>query len=122
MCPDHGKSSELTQGRQRRLRERHKTMKLMSKNNTSARRARAFCILVHFFAVLVLTTGSLSKDDATTIRPDNRELKRHITIGLISKNNSSARPARAFYILVHFFAVLVLTTGSLSKDDDDDSS
>ena len=34
----------------------------------------------------------------------------HITINLISKNNSSGRPARAFYILIHFFAVLILTT------------
>ena len=40
-------------------------------------------------------------------------------MGLVSKNNSTARPARAFCVLVHFFAVLVLTTGSLSKDDDD---
>ena len=31
-------------------------------------------------------------------------------MGLISKNKSSARPARALCILVHFFAVLVLTT------------
>ena len=34
----------------------------------------------------------------------------HKTIGLISKNNRSARPARAFSILIHFFAVLILTT------------
>ena len=33
----------------------------------------------------------------------------HKTIGF-SKNNSSAHPAGAFYILIHFFAVLVLTT------------
>ena len=37
-------------------------------------------------------------------------------MGLISKNNISARPARAFCILVHFFAVLVLTTGNLGAD------
>ena len=48
---------ELPQGRQRRrLRKRHKTMRLMNKNKSSARPARAFCILVHFFAVLVLKT------------------------------------------------------------------
>ena len=41
----------------------------------------------------------------------------HITIVLIRKNNSSARSARAFDILIHFFAVDILTTGSLSKDD-----
>ena len=34
----------------------------------------------------------------------------HITISLISKNNSYGGPARAFYISIHFFAVLVLTT------------
>ena len=31
-------------------------------------------------------------------------------VGWISKNSSSARPARAFYILIHFVAVLALTT------------
>ena len=34
----------------------------------------------------------------------------HKAIGLINKNNGSASPARAFYILIHFLAVLVLTT------------
>ena len=38
------------------LRELHKTMGLMRKNNSSARPVRAFCILVHFFVVLFLVT------------------------------------------------------------------
>ena len=41
---------------QRRLREGHKTIALTHKNKSSARPARAFFILVHFIAVLVLTT------------------------------------------------------------------
>ena len=45
---------ELTQGGRRCLRERQKTS-LMNKNQGSARLARAFCILVHFFAALALT-------------------------------------------------------------------
>ena len=44
---------ELKQWRWRRQRKRHKTIGLMSKNNRSA---RAFYILVHFFAVLCKTT------------------------------------------------------------------
>ena len=32
--------------------------------------------------------------------------RRYKTIGLVSKSNGSARSARAFYILVHFFAVI----------------
>ena len=43
-------------------------------------------------------------------RRRRRLRERHKTIGLISKNNSSARPARAFYILIHFFVDLVLKT------------
>ena len=43
--------------------------------------------------------GSLRNDDAD----GNDDYK---TIGLVSKNNGSARSARAFYILVHFFAVI----------------
>ena len=57
--------------------------------------------------------------------PNNRELKqgrrqrlreRHITIAAISKNNSFACPARAFYILIHFFAILVFTRRSEVHD------
>ena len=43
----------LKQRRRRRQRQRHNTVGLMSKNNRSA---RAFFILVHFFAVLCKTT------------------------------------------------------------------
>ena len=63
---------ELTQERRRRLRERHNTMGLMSKNKSSARPARAFCMLVHFVAVLVLTTGSLRSTTTTSSKtPEN---------------------------------------------------
>ena len=47
--------NRLKQRGRQRQRERHKTMGLMSKNNRSA---RAFYILVHFFAVLCKTTTS----------------------------------------------------------------
>ena len=40
-------------------------------------------------------------------RGRRRQRERHKTMGLISKNN---RSARAVYILVHFFAVLCKTT------------
>ena len=46
----------LKQGRRRRLRERNKFAYSVGKNNSFARPARAFHILIHFFAVLVLTT------------------------------------------------------------------
>ena len=36
------------------------------------------------------------------------KVKRHKTVALMSKNNDSACPERAFCVLVHFFAVLVL--------------
>ena len=39
-----------------------------------------------------------------------RKKEHHKTVGLNSTNNGSARPARAFDILIHFFAVFVLTT------------
>ena len=42
-------------------------------------------------------------------RQRQRERERHKTIGLMSKNNNSARFARAFYMLVHFFTVLCKT-------------
>ena len=45
-------SRELTKRRRRRQRRRYKTLGLVSKNNGSARSARAFYILVHFFAVI----------------------------------------------------------------------
>ena len=47
---------DLKQGRRRRLRERNKFAYSVGKNNSFARPARAFHILIHFFAVLVLTT------------------------------------------------------------------
>ena len=43
---------ELTKRRRRRQRRRYKKIGLMSKNNGSARSARAFYILVHFSAVI----------------------------------------------------------------------
>ena len=54
---DEGKhfTRELKRPRRRRQRERHKTKGLMSENNASA---RAFYILVHFFAVPCKTTTS----------------------------------------------------------------
>ena len=47
---------DLKQGRRRRLGERNKFAYSVGKNNSFARPARAFHILIHFFAVLVLTT------------------------------------------------------------------
>ena len=47
---------DLKQGRRRRLRKRNKFAYSVGKNNSFARPARAFHILIHFFAVLVLTT------------------------------------------------------------------
>ena len=44
-----GDNRELTKRRRRRQRRRYKTIGLVSKNNGSA---RAFYILVHFFAVI----------------------------------------------------------------------
>ena len=41
-----------------------------------------------------------------TKRRRRRQRRRYKTIGLVSKNNGSVRSARAFYILVHFFAVI----------------
>ena len=41
-----------------------------------------------------------------TKRRRRRQQRRYKTIGLVSKNNGSARSARAFYILVHFFAAI----------------
>ena len=40
-----------------------------------------------------------------TKRRRRRQRRRYKTIGLVIKNNGSARSACAFYILVHFFAV-----------------
>ena len=47
---------DLKQGRRRRLGERNKFAYSVGKNNSFARPARAFHILIHFFGVLVLTT------------------------------------------------------------------
>ena len=58
--------------------------------------AMATAMVVFFFFL-----GSLSNDDGL------RQRERHKTMALMSKNN---RSARAFYILVHFFAVLYKTT------------
>ena len=52
----NGDKRDLKQGRRGRLRERNKFAYSVGKNNSFARPARAFHILIHFFAVLVLTT------------------------------------------------------------------
>ena len=41
-----------------------------------------------------------------TKRRRRRQRRRYKTIGLVSKNNGFARSAHAFYIVVHFFAVI----------------
>ena len=46
---------------------------------------------------------NLSNIRELTKRRRRRQRRRYKTIGLVSKNNGSAR---AFYILVHFFAVI----------------
>ena len=43
-------------------------------------------------------------------RPRRRQRERHKFAYLVGKNNSFARPARAFFTLVHFFAVVSKTT------------
>ena len=70
-------------------------------------------------SIVICNIDLVSADCQETVRhPENnfRELKqrqrrrqreRHKTIGLISKNN---RSARALYVFVHFFAVLCKTT------------
>ena len=45
------------------------------------------------------------------------EREQQKAISLMSKNNGSARPARAYHILVHFFAVV-----SLTNDDCNDNA
>ena len=55
----------------------------------------------------VVQKSSIRKLPNRELRRRQRQRKRHKTIGLMSKNNPSAR---AFYILVHFFAVLCKTT------------
>ena len=49
---------------------------------------------------------SIAATKELTKRRRRRQRRRYKTIGLVSKNNGSARSARAFYILVHFFAVI----------------
>ena len=43
-------------------------------------------------------------------RQRRRQRKRHKFAYLVGKNNSFARPARAFFTFVHFFAVVSKTT------------
>ena len=43
-------------------------------------------------------------------RQRRRQPERHKFAYLVGKNNSFARPARAFFIFVHFFAVVSKTT------------
>ena len=47
---------ELKQGQRKQLRKCCKTIALMSKNNSSARFARAVYVLIHFIAVLYKQT------------------------------------------------------------------
>ena len=77
-----------------------------------ARRSKRFILKVAFDNDDVIIFDRLP----SSIVSCNRELKqrrrrrqrqRHKTIGLMSKNN---RSVRAFYILVHFFAVFCKTT------------
>ena len=44
------------------------------------------------------------------LRQRRRQRERHKFAYLVGKNNSFARPARAFFIFVHFFAVVCKTT------------
>ena len=62
-----------------------------------------------FCSRVLQATGSL-RNDATT---STTKMKAYV----MRKNNSFARTARAFLVLVHFFAVLVKTTGTLSNED-----
>ena len=50
--------------------------------------------------------GMLSSPHSRELKQQGRQRQPRKTIGLMSKNNCSAR---AFYILVHFFAVLCKT-------------
>ena len=43
-------------------------------------------------------------------RQRRRQRERHKCAYLVGKNNSFARPARAFFTFVHFFAVVSKTT------------
>ena len=43
-------------------------------------------------------------------RQRRRQRERHKFAYLVGKNNNFARPARAFFIFVHFFAVVSKTT------------
>ena len=74
-----------------------------------------------YFAVVSPVVGELNDDgyEFGLIRKNNRELKqrqprrqreRHEFAYLVVKNNSFARPARAFFIFVHFVAVVSKTT------------
>ena len=50
------RSREFKKGKQRRLRERHKKIGLISENKAFVRHFRAFYILSHFLTFLALTT------------------------------------------------------------------
>ena len=56
------------------------------------------------FETITVVNGYNSRE--LTKRRRRRQRRRYKTIGLVSKNIGSARSARAFYILVHFFAVI----------------
>ena len=51
-----------------------------------------------WFLCRPLQTNSLPE-----FKQERRQRQRYETIGLMSKNNSSARNARAFYMLVNFY-------------------
>ena len=57
--------------------------------------------------------AAVQHDDFSSFNNDFRELKqreRHKFAYLVGKNNSFACPARAFFIFVHFFAVVCKKT------------
>ena len=61
------------------------------------------CSFLHFIPLLV-TNRELKQ------RQRRRQRERHKFAYLVGKNNSFARPARAFFTFVHFFAVVSKTT------------
>ena len=88
------------------LNERLKLLPLRSGVNTAKSEELDF-LWENWNDVVLSTIGSLRKND-----DDGYE---NTTIGLMSKNNSSVRPARALCIFVHFFAVLVLATTCIDQ-------
>ena len=57
-----------------------------------------------------LPIGAFNRTCAIKQRQGRRQRERHKFAYLAGKNNSFARPARAFFTFVHFFAVVSKTT------------